>query len=139
MSPTGALCTRWRMPSTTRGSRSPSTKPWRPEERCPSGRPLGDLAGDLGGDLLQAEEGVGDTISCADELGFDSLSRLLLEKKEAFRQRLGFSPDGGDALALTFAEPISKLRRRRERVRARRPGGGGRKDRDAEVMSGPWD
>jgi len=35
---------------------------------------------------------------CAPGYGFDSLSRIQLEKKEAIRKRLGFSPDGGDAL-----------------------------------------
>ena len=29
----------------------------------------------------------------------------------------GFSPDAGDALALTFAEPISQLARRRDRMK----------------------
>jgi len=38
---------------------------------------------------------------------FDSLSRWRLEKKEDMKKRLGYSPDGGDALALTFAEPIA--------------------------------
>jgi hypothetical protein len=33
-------------------------------------------------------------------------SRLLLEKKESIKKRRGFSPDGGDALALTFAEDM---------------------------------
>lgn len=35
--------------------------------------------------------------------GFDG-EQLLLEKKELIKKRLGFSPDGGDALALTFTE-----------------------------------
>ena len=35
---------------------------------------------------------------------FDTRGRLLLEKKEEIKKRLGFSPDLGDALALTFAE-----------------------------------
>lgn len=70
---------------------------------------------------------------CAPGYGFDSLSRLRLEKKEAIRQRLGFSPDGGDALALTFAEPVARLHRRRERVRSEQRGSG-----DTEMMAGPW-
>ena len=37
---------------------------------------------------------------------FDSNSRLLLEPKEKIRERVGFSPDVGDALALTFAETV---------------------------------
>lgn len=36
----------------------------------------------------------------------DSNSRLLMEKKEDIKKRLGFSPDGGDAAALTFAETV---------------------------------
>ena len=39
---------------------------------------------------------------------FDSSSRLLLEKKEEMVKRVGFSPDLGDALALTFADPVAE-------------------------------
>lgn len=35
---------------------------------------------------------------------FDARSRLFLEKKKDIKKRLGFSPDLGDALALTFAD-----------------------------------
>lgn len=35
---------------------------------------------------------------------YDANSRLQLEKKEDMKKRLGFSPDWGDALGLTFAE-----------------------------------
>ncbi len=45
---------------------------------------------------------------CAPGYGFDSNSRLLLEKKEDIRKRLGLSPDLGDALALTFAETVRR-------------------------------
>lgn len=37
---------------------------------------------------------------------YDSNSRLLLEKKADIKARTGRSPDAGDALALTFAEPV---------------------------------
>jgi len=37
---------------------------------------------------------------------YDGQSRLKLESKEVIRERVGFSPDRADALALTFAEPI---------------------------------
>lgn len=37
---------------------------------------------------------------------YDRLGRLQLEEKEAIKRRLGRSPDRGDALALTFAEPV---------------------------------
>jgi len=43
---------------------------------------------------------------CAPGYTYDSLSRLQLEKKDSIKSRLGFSPDLGDALALTFAEKI---------------------------------
>ncbi len=43
---------------------------------------------------------------CAPGVKYDSSSRTLLEAKEDIRRRLGMSPDGGDALALTFAEPV---------------------------------
>ena len=34
---------------------------------------------------------------------FDSSGRLVLESKDHIRERVGFSPDLGDAAALTFA------------------------------------
>lgn len=37
---------------------------------------------------------------------YDSRTRCLLEPKEQMKSRIGMSPDGGDALALTFAEPM---------------------------------
>ena len=41
------------------------------------------------------------------EYGFDKDGRLLLEKKEDMKKRGLASPDNGDALALTFAEPVA--------------------------------
>lgn len=38
---------------------------------------------------------------------YDANSRLLLEKKEDIKKRLGSSPDWGDALALTFADILA--------------------------------
>ena len=38
---------------------------------------------------------------------FNSKEQIVLESKKHIRERLGFSPDGGDAKALTFAEPVS--------------------------------
>lgn len=43
---------------------------------------------------------------CAPTYQYDSSGRLQLESKEKIRERLGFSPDGGDALALTFSETV---------------------------------
>ena len=37
---------------------------------------------------------------------YDSRTRYLLEPKAKMKARLGLSPDGGDCLALTFAEPV---------------------------------
>jgi hypothetical protein len=45
---------------------------------------------------------------CAPGYSFDSNSRLLLEKKDDIRKRVGLSPDIGDALALTFAETVRR-------------------------------
>lgn len=42
----------------------------------------------------------------APEYGFDNQDRWQLERKEDVKERLGRSPDCGDALALTFAEPV---------------------------------
>ena len=38
----------------------------------------------------------------------DSHDRIILHKKERIKRDYGFSPDGGDALALTFAEPVTE-------------------------------
>ena len=37
---------------------------------------------------------------------YDRRGRLQLEEKDEVKKRLGRSPDKGDALALTFAEPV---------------------------------
>lgn len=39
--------------------------------------------------------------------GYDSANRMLLESKDKIKERLGRSPDTADALALTFAAPVS--------------------------------
>lgn len=41
---------------------------------------------------------------------YDAQSRLKLESKDTIRERVGFSPDRADALALTFAEPVAAQR-----------------------------
>lgn len=51
------------------------------------------------------EDALGQDIA-APSYGYDSRTRYILESKEKMHARLGFSPDGGDALALTFAEPV---------------------------------
>lgn len=44
---------------------------------------------------------------CASPYDRDSHDRICLWKKERIKAKYGFSPDEGDALALTFAEPVS--------------------------------
>src|SRR5262249_25009816 len=49
---------------------------------------------------------------CADlgnvEYGYNAADALLLERKDAMRRRGLASPDDGDALALTFAQPVAR-------------------------------
>lgn len=45
------------------------------------------------------------------EIKHDKDGRLLLEKKEDVKKRIKRSPDSGDALALTFAEPVYEKQR----------------------------
>lgn len=40
------------------------------------------------------------------EYGYNASNEIQLERKELIKKRLGFSPDDGDALALTFAEVV---------------------------------
>lgn len=44
---------------------------------------------------------------CAVEYKFNSRNLMVLEEKDQTKARLGLSPDLGDALALTFAEPVA--------------------------------
>ena len=45
---------------------------------------------------------------CASPYDRDSHDRIILWKKEKIKAKYGFSPDDGDALALTFAEPVKE-------------------------------
>lgn len=56
---------------------------------------------------------------------YDSSRRTLLESKEAMRLRGLGSPDGGDALALTFALPVRALSRLPKMPKFANPGGAG--------------
>ena len=58
---------------------------------------------------------------------YDGQSRLKLESKDTIRERVGFSPDRADALALTFAEPVCA---RRESYEAFRSGAFARRTND---------
>ena len=44
---------------------------------------------------------------CSVEYKFNSRNLKVLEEKDQTKDRLGLSPDMGDALALTFAEPVA--------------------------------
>ncbi len=48
---------------------------------------------------------------CAPGFQINSNQQIQLEAKDSIRARLGLSPDAGDALALTFAEPLRRQRR----------------------------
>lgn len=54
------------------------------------------------------------------EYGFDKDGRILLEKKDDMKKRGLASPDNGDALALTFAEPVQRKDMRTSRFPAGR-------------------
>jgi hypothetical protein len=58
-----------------------------------------------GGVLIPADDGLSADL-IGPQYAYDSSSRVKLESKEAMRKRGIASPDGGDALALTFAEPV---------------------------------
>jgi hypothetical protein len=60
---------------------------------------------------------------CASPFDRDSHDRKALWKKDRIKSKYGFSPDEGDALALTFAEPVVKDEPR-ERKRRRGSSGG---------------
>ena len=47
--------------------------------------------------------------ACAPGYKYDSNTRLVLESKEDIRRRGALSPDGWDAVALTFAEPVAPV------------------------------
>lgn len=47
---------------------------------------------------------------CASPYERDSHDRIILWKKDKIKKEYGFSPDDGDATALTFAEPVSIIK-----------------------------
>tara|TARA_R110000803_G_scaffold210685_1_gene283165 strand:- start:2944 stop:4485 length:1542 start_codon:yes stop_codon:yes gene_type:complete len=57
---------------------------------------------------------------CASPYDRDSHDRIVLWKKEKIKKEYGFSPDIGDALALTFAEPVNK----HDKLELKKPSGG---------------
>ena len=64
-----------------------------------------------GGCLPEHDQEIADDL-VAPEYGFDGRNRLQLERKEDMKARGLPSPDSGDALALTFATPVSPFFRR---------------------------
>ena len=48
---------------------------------------------------------------CASPYNRDSHDRIVLLRKDQIKKMYGFSPDDGDALVLTFAEPVNKRSR----------------------------
>jgi len=64
------------------------------------------LADPGGADIVDSDEW--QSHLCAPGIKFNSNSQMLLESKEDIRARLRFSPDAGDALALTFAENVRR-------------------------------
>ena len=62
------------------------------------------LKGELPVQLPEDEELFNDL--CCVNKKYDRYGRLQLEEKAEVKKRLGHSPDRGDALALTFAEPV---------------------------------
>ena len=64
-----------------------------------------------GGCLPERDQELADDL-VAPEYGFDGRNRLQLERKEDMKTRGLPSPDSGDALALTFATPVSPFFRR---------------------------
>ena len=95
------------------GTRRPVPKNRRAEMWDASRRWLEDVGGaDIPDqDALQAD-------ACAPGYGYDLQQRLVLESKEHMAARGVRSPDGWDAVALTFAEPVIE---RRPRNTERRP------------------
>lgn len=47
---------------------------------------------------------------CSAQYKFDSKNRKVMESKDQTKDRLGYSPDDGDGLALTFARPVAIAR-----------------------------
>jgi len=56
---------------------------------------------------------------CASLYRRDSQDRVVLLSKDKIKSELGYSPDEGDALALTFAEPVTPKKPKKDRNRIR--------------------
>jgi hypothetical protein len=73
---------------------------------------LRDWLADPGGAELPADALLHSHL-CAPGFQVNSNQQTVLEAKARIKARLGLSPDAGDALALTFAEPVRRERRTR--------------------------
>ena len=67
--------------------------------------------------VIPAEQELVDQLA-APEYGYDQRDNILLERKTDIKKRTGWSPDRADALALTFAYPVSARAGKRERAAA---------------------
>ena len=76
---------------------------------------LRDWLGDPGGADIPDDDVLHSHI-CAPGYTLNSNDQTVLEPKDKIRKRLQLSPDGGDALALTFAEPVRREPRQRQQV-----------------------
>jgi len=61
---------------------------------------------------------------CASLYRRDSQDRIVLWSKDKIKEELGYSPDEGDALALTWAQPVIKKQKKERRPRQVYSGGG---------------
>jgi hypothetical protein len=68
----------------------------------------GDMRDWLETGVIDADSQLSDDMQ-APEYGFDKDGRLQLERKADMKKRGLASPDDGDALALTFAEPVQRI------------------------------
>ena len=51
---------------------------------------------------------------CASPFSYDSKDRRVLWRKDRIKEKYGFSPDYGDAAALTFSEPVRQDKRKKK-------------------------
>ncbi|WP_205944953.1 hypothetical protein [Pelagibius litoralis] len=76
-----------------------------------------DWLADVGGAELPADDESLHIDLTAPTFQFNSNQQILLEPKDKIKARLGISPDAGDALACTFAQPVIRDDARKHRGR----------------------
>lgn len=88
----------------------------------------GELAAWLTDENLEVELPDEDSLQadlCSSLYRRDSHDRVVLLSKDDIKKEFGFSPDEGDALALTFTEPVKPKKPKKERVPRRHHTGAG--------------